>query len=515
MTKTIRFTLKLGGVLTDATSVVLRDPTAAFGMRRTDTQAVIAAAGTALSRVSTGLYQYTFAEPAAGLVYQYFVEWLYAGETRRIEQFLETAPAPAPGGIVPIAPTAYVQLGIDAVSCGDSALAEFLTAQANLVWALQARRGVALDLRYQYYVLDLLTLALDHVRMLIDTERASTQNVMQSYNNGTNVSDSHSSFRRTRDSSLAESAASSQSSIRSAFRTSSMTSSEGASRDSSRAMASADHSHTQNDSVGYNRRTVDNSLTTDVHQIADSGIHSETQVTLTASGGSVTGANFTRLQQSYPFVATISDQHGDQNTNGGTVRSILPGQGRGQTYGFVGHDGTVTGRGTVIGRSNLTTTSTRVQAVTRTSTSTMTGSSFATSSSSLSSGSHSEQHRTSSSSFHSEYASHSETAADSLAHREASGALATTGTTDMERQYYSQISQSLQEMWKDTVQQIQRLEQQVALAGRYLVEKLGIKTPQAGLVQTAARQTDRTIIQRPAGPRGNTALGGFERFTIR
>lgn len=81
-----RFTIN--GVLTDVTSCVLRDPTAAFGVKRTDTSAVVVAAGTALTKVATGIYEHTFTDPAAGLTYNYWVEFVYGGETHRFEKNL-------------------------------------------------------------------------------------------------------------------------------------------------------------------------------------------------------------------------------------------------------------------------------------------------------------------------------------------------------------------------------------------------------------------------------------------
>ena len=43
-------------------------------MRRTDTGAVVVAADTVVTHAATGTYTHTFADPAAGLVYQYIVK---------------------------------------------------------------------------------------------------------------------------------------------------------------------------------------------------------------------------------------------------------------------------------------------------------------------------------------------------------------------------------------------------------------------------------------------------------
>lgn len=85
MSLTIQEKFTIDGVLTDVTSVVLSDPTATYGVKRNDTSAVVVADGTAMTKVSTGVYRHTFAEPEIGLTYTYWVEWLYGGETYRDE----------------------------------------------------------------------------------------------------------------------------------------------------------------------------------------------------------------------------------------------------------------------------------------------------------------------------------------------------------------------------------------------------------------------------------------------
>jgi hypothetical protein len=82
-TKVIRFAHRIAGVLTDATSVTLNDDTATYGVRRVDTGAVVVAAGTAFTHDGTGLYSYTLTGLTAGVTYQFSVEKVYAGETKR------------------------------------------------------------------------------------------------------------------------------------------------------------------------------------------------------------------------------------------------------------------------------------------------------------------------------------------------------------------------------------------------------------------------------------------------
>jgi len=82
---TIQETFTIDDVLTDVTAIVLSDPTGTFGVKRNDTGVAVVADGTAMTKISTGVYSHTFDEPAAGLSYTYWVEWQYGGETYRYE----------------------------------------------------------------------------------------------------------------------------------------------------------------------------------------------------------------------------------------------------------------------------------------------------------------------------------------------------------------------------------------------------------------------------------------------
>jgi hypothetical protein len=73
------------GVLTDPTSIKLSDSTGAYGVKRNDTGAVVVADGVSMTKESTGVYAYTFAEPASGLIYTAWVEVVYDGTTHRFE----------------------------------------------------------------------------------------------------------------------------------------------------------------------------------------------------------------------------------------------------------------------------------------------------------------------------------------------------------------------------------------------------------------------------------------------
>lgn len=80
---TIDFTWRVDGELTDVTSVVLSDEGATYGVKRSDTDEVVVAAGTALEKIATGTYRYSFADPAANLDYEYWLEVVYNGATYR------------------------------------------------------------------------------------------------------------------------------------------------------------------------------------------------------------------------------------------------------------------------------------------------------------------------------------------------------------------------------------------------------------------------------------------------
>lgn len=94
VTKTIRVTHRIGGVLTDYTSLVLRDGAATYGLRRTDTAAIVVAAGTALNHDGTGLYSLPVAGLTPGVAYDYWLERVYAGATKR-DQYNFIAPTAA------------------------------------------------------------------------------------------------------------------------------------------------------------------------------------------------------------------------------------------------------------------------------------------------------------------------------------------------------------------------------------------------------------------------------------
>lgn len=84
-TRKISRAFRVDGVLTDVTSAKLSDPTGAYGVKRDDTGAVVVADGTDMVHESTGTYSYTFTEPADGLSYTGYVEFVYGGNTYHFE----------------------------------------------------------------------------------------------------------------------------------------------------------------------------------------------------------------------------------------------------------------------------------------------------------------------------------------------------------------------------------------------------------------------------------------------
>ena len=93
---TIRKVFKVDGVLTDMTSVTLTNEAGTIGVIRTDTEASVVTAGTAMTKTSTGKYSHEFDDPAGGLTYTYWYKVVYSGETYYVEDTL-TGPSVATG----------------------------------------------------------------------------------------------------------------------------------------------------------------------------------------------------------------------------------------------------------------------------------------------------------------------------------------------------------------------------------------------------------------------------------
>lgn len=89
----ISFSHKVSGVPTDVTSAKLNDAASAYGVRRVSNGAVIVAAGTALAHDGTGLYSYSVPSLTPGVAYEAWIEWVYAGETKRVRQLFTASSA--------------------------------------------------------------------------------------------------------------------------------------------------------------------------------------------------------------------------------------------------------------------------------------------------------------------------------------------------------------------------------------------------------------------------------------
>jgi hypothetical protein len=98
MARIIRKVFKVDNVPTDVTSAVLSDPTNAFGVKRNDTNAVVVANNTAMTRVSAGTYEYEFSD-ITGVSYTAYVEMVYAGSTYNFEVDFAARTSPNSGTV--------------------------------------------------------------------------------------------------------------------------------------------------------------------------------------------------------------------------------------------------------------------------------------------------------------------------------------------------------------------------------------------------------------------------------
>jgi len=98
-TRTVRKTWRVDGVLTDPSSITLSNEAGTAGVVRNDTGEAVVSDGTAMDKVSTGVYQKSFTEPASGLEYTAYFEVIYGGATYRSEYELD-ASDPTGGTII-------------------------------------------------------------------------------------------------------------------------------------------------------------------------------------------------------------------------------------------------------------------------------------------------------------------------------------------------------------------------------------------------------------------------------
>jgi hypothetical protein len=84
MALTIRQVFTVNGIPTDVESAVLSDPTGSYGMKRTDTEEIVVADGTAMVRVEAGTYEYEYND-AVGIPYVAYVEFQYGSTSYYVE----------------------------------------------------------------------------------------------------------------------------------------------------------------------------------------------------------------------------------------------------------------------------------------------------------------------------------------------------------------------------------------------------------------------------------------------
>jgi hypothetical protein len=77
---TVSIKAYINGILADPDSVVLADETNTYGIKRNDTGATIIPSGTTMVRISTGIYEYSFPDPANDLIYTYTTKITVCGQ---------------------------------------------------------------------------------------------------------------------------------------------------------------------------------------------------------------------------------------------------------------------------------------------------------------------------------------------------------------------------------------------------------------------------------------------------
>ena len=86
---TISHTFKVNGIAVNVTTAKLSSSDSVYGVKRTDTSAVVVADNTAMVNTGTGVYSYTFTDPAFDLTYQYSIEIVYNGNTYYMVETIE------------------------------------------------------------------------------------------------------------------------------------------------------------------------------------------------------------------------------------------------------------------------------------------------------------------------------------------------------------------------------------------------------------------------------------------
>jgi hypothetical protein len=144
---TIEAKFYVAGVLSDVTSATLSDAAGAYGVRRSDTGAVVVADATAMTHAATGVYQYSFEDPSYDLIYEYAIEFLRNGIVTRVSEFVAGTPSPSAGSgsilaLVQAAPDIGTDNG-DYVASLISKAERYITARCGLDSFPLLSRGVS------------------------------------------------------------------------------------------------------------------------------------------------------------------------------------------------------------------------------------------------------------------------------------------------------------------------------------------------------------------------------------
>jgi hypothetical protein len=110
---TIRERFTINGVLVDVTSMALSNAAGTIGVMRNDTGGVVVADGTPLVKTDTGIYEYVFTEPAPGLVYTLYLEYVYEGVTYRTSRIFDSGTILTPGRHLCTLADVKTRLGIE------------------------------------------------------------------------------------------------------------------------------------------------------------------------------------------------------------------------------------------------------------------------------------------------------------------------------------------------------------------------------------------------------------------
>jgi len=150
MSRTIRRTWTVDSVLTNVTSAELSDPTGTYGVKRNDNDAVVVADGTAMTLVSTGVYEHTFDEPEPLVAYTGYVEIVYDGQTYRFEHDIPAGTAVGPVAMTCSYGSLVNEVGFHLYGLRPSSSDLITDGVANTNQTTDILRAIAKGLQYVY-----------------------------------------------------------------------------------------------------------------------------------------------------------------------------------------------------------------------------------------------------------------------------------------------------------------------------------------------------------------------------